>query len=86
MLFYEIGNLSDIEYDCIVETGINMRENILETRFMDLASITLLMVIVTRGHGTKAVNKAMVCILSEMETQDVVNGAMLATLSTLYHH
>ncbi|KAF5442482.1 hypothetical protein F2P56_035134 [Juglans regia] len=70
----------------ISETEIDMRENILETRFMDLASITLLMVTVTRGHGTKVVSKAMVCILSEMETQDAVNGGVPAALSILYHH
>lgn len=62
-----------------------MRENILETRFMDLASITLLMVTATRGRGMKAVSKAMVCIPFEMERQDVENG-MPAPLNTLSPH
>lgn len=64
---------------------IDMRENILETRFMDLASITLLMVTATRGRGMKAVSKAMVCIPFEMERQDVENG-MPAPLNTLSPH
>lgn len=62
-----------------------MLENILETRSMDLVSITLLMVIVMRGHGMKVESKAMVCIPSEMENEDVVNG-MVVPLSILCPH
>lgn len=60
-----------------------MRENILETRFMDLGSITLQMVTVTRVRGMKVVNKAMECIPSDVQRQDVVNG-MPVPLSTLF--
>lgn len=52
---------------------------------MDLACITLPMVTVTRGRGMKVVNKAMACILSGAERQDVGSG-ILAPLSTLYPH
>ena len=64
---------------------IDMLENILETRSMDLVSITLLMVIVMRGHGMKVESKATVCIPSEMENEDVVNG-MVVPLSILCPH
>ncbi|BBG95652.1 Histone H3 K4-specific methyltransferase SET7/9 family protein [Prunus dulcis] len=58
----------------ILEMEIDMQENILETKSMDLGSIILLMVIVTRVHGMKAGSRAMVSILFEMATQDVAAG------------
>lgn len=67
----------------VTEMGIDMPGNILGTKSTDLGSITLLMVIVTKGRGTKAAGKAMAYTFSVMAIQDVVNG-MLACLSTLY--
>lgn len=75
----------DNEFDCDLGMVIDMLENILETRSMDLVSITLLMVIVMRGHGMKVESKATVCIHSEMENEDVVNG-MVVPLSILCSH
>lgn len=51
-----------------------MLESILETKFMGLVFITLLMGIAMRGRGMKVVSKAMECILSEIGIRDVVNG------------
>lgn len=62
-----------------------MQENTLETKSMDLVSITLPMDIVTRGHGMKAASKAMACIHSGAVILDAVNGTV-ATLSNLYRH
>ncbi|KAK9945773.1 hypothetical protein M0R45_011272 [Rubus argutus] len=41
----------------ILEMEIDMQASILETKSMDLVSITLLMVIVMKGHGMKAASK-----------------------------
>ena len=53
-----------------------MLESILEIKFMDSAFIALLMVIVMRGLGMKAVSKGTVCILSEAGTRDAANGTV----------
>lgn len=63
-------------FNIFSETEINMLESILEIKFMDSAFITLLMAIVMRVLGMKAVSKATVCILSEARTQDAVNGTV----------
>lgn len=64
---------------------IDTQGSILEIKYMDLGSTTLPMATVMKGHGMKVVAKVMGFTLSEMETEDVVNG-MVATSSTLYHH
>jgi hypothetical protein len=71
------------KFDFVAEMEIDMQASILETKSMDLVSITLLMVIVMKGHGMKAASKAMACIPSGVATQDVVYG-MVAPLSTLF--
>ena len=63
-------------FDRFAETGIDMLVSILEIKSMDLGSITLLMVTVTRGHGMKAVSKAKACIPSKTVMQDAVNGTV----------
>lgn len=66
-----------------METGT--RGSILVTKYMDLESTILLMATVMKGHGMKAVSKAMACIVSGMVTPDVGNG-ILAPLRALYLH
>lgn len=53
-----------------------MQGSILGIKFMDLASITLRMVIITKDHGMKGVSKGTECILFEMVKPDVVNGTV----------
>lgn len=66
--------ITDCIYDYVVETEIDMPENILGTKFTGLVFIILLMATAMRDHGTKVVSKAMECIRSAMEIEDVVNG------------
>lgn len=61
----------------ISEMVTNMLGSILVTRSMDLVSITLLMGIVMRAHGMKAVSKAMECTPSEMGKPSAVNGTVV---------
>ena len=51
-----------------------MQESTLETRFMGLVCIVLLMVIVTKGRGMKVVSKGMVLTRLELVTLNPVNG------------
>lgn len=64
---------------------IDILENILGTKSMDLVFITLLMATVMRDHGMKAVNKAMACILFAMVTQDAENGIVAASRPLFPH-
>lgn len=67
------------------EMEINTLESILEIKFMDSAFITLLMAIVMRVLGMKAVSKATVCILSEAATQDAANGTVAISRPPFLH-
>lgn len=82
-----LGNSSAASSTALVVTISEMEtdtlENTSETKFMDLAYITLLMATVMRDHGTKDESKDMARIHSEVVMQSVVNGtlAILGRLS-----
>lgn len=58
----------------ISEMEISMQESTLETRFMGLVCIVLLMVIVMKEHGTRVVSKGMVLTRLEPVMLNLVNG------------
>jgi len=72
-----------LQFDAGME--INIQGSILETKCMDLEFTILQMDTVMKEHGMKVVDKVMVFIHFETETEDVVNGTVV-TSSTLYHH
>ena len=59
---------------CVLEMEISMQENILETKYMVLVCIVLLMVIVMKERGMKVVSKGMVLTRLELVTLNPVNG------------
>lgn len=56
------------------EMEIDMLGSILEIKYMDLVSITLLIATAMKDHGMKDVSKVLECILSQMVIQDVASG------------